>query len=112
MTPLSWCTLRLAGVDVGRRLLAQRPQDLALARDALAQVVARQRMAPPRLGEAPHQHVVVGVEEQHLELVPLRAQRREHLARRRQELALARVDADRRLLGLARARRAARRSGS
>ena len=62
--------VQVAGVDDRRRPPRAGRRRISRSRAMpCAQVVARQRVAPARLGEAAHQHVVGGVEEQHLERV-------------------------------------------
>ena len=65
-----------------RRAGAERAQPLALGADPREHVGARrERMRSPRLAEAPHQHFVGAVEEDHLGLVALLGQRVEDVGR-------------------------------
>ena len=90
--------------DVGR--VAQRRQQAALVNDAVQdRPVLGQRMAPPRLGIPQPQHLVVAIEEQHVQgIAGLGPQRRHFLGERNDpEVARPHVDAD----GEPRARRRA-----
>jgi hypothetical protein len=77
---------------------AERLHALALFADAFeGGPVRRERVRPARLAEPPHEHVVVGVEEdQHRVEVPHALQAAEHLRNLLQHLSFAHVDDDRR----------------
>src|SRR5262249_15896304 len=72
--------------------------ELAIAANTVEHVVARQRMTPARLGEAPQQHFVARVEKHDLEAMSRAAQLLERLLPRGERLALARLDRDRQLV--------------
>ena len=96
--------LQLMHVEVGRvddrRAVAQLGHQLAIAAHAIDEIIARQRMPPPRLGESPEQHLVGRVEEHHLEPMTGAAEHRDRLVPRRQVLALASIDRDRELVAV------------
>ena len=82
-------------VDDAIRDLTQRSQLLALTADAVSQAAALGRgMRPPRLAEAPHQHVVARFEVHHLDVDAALPELPAHARELGEQAPLAHVDAE------------------